>query len=382
MRSSSVKWGLFTVIAISLVLIGATFAGPIFAIKNSISVNPLGESFTTVATNTTHNQIKGVKILDVHTLPSTVVVGSTFSIRGAVINNSTSTITFPNGTCNSPVSIDFNKNVMIENQGAASCTALIPDVTLKPGEGSSILYPYHSGIAYRATAPGMTNATISFSYGVETPTGKSTISDNISRLYTFNIQSTSQGNSSQSISKPNTTGYIVFSPPGAGAIGSRSGGLLSIKYPDQNLDVPAGTLIAVGGTSAPSNATHVNCNVAVQINQHGFVQASARGPKGTGDYTKWTAITTTPTQLGLNQIEAQLLCFPLGKVSTPNLIKHLVHNVTGLPVAGLPTAAPSPSTHLAPPSKEAVPSTAVAPSTPKKTQPEKQPRLIPLRPPI
>jgi hypothetical protein len=333
MNNSSAKWGLFAIIPISLVLIGATFVG------KSSSFSTHKESFTPVATTTTHNQIKGVKILDVHTLPSTVVVGNTFSIRGNVINNSTATITFPNGTCNSPVSIDFNKNVMIENRGTASCTTAMPDVTLKPGEQSSILYPYLSGIAYRAIAPGMTNATISFSYGVKIPTGKSTISDNISRLYTFDIQATSQRTSSQSISKPNTTGYIIFSPPGSGSIGSGSGSLLSIKYPNQNLDVPAGTLIAVGGTSAPSNATHTNCNVAIQINQHGFVQASPHGPKGAGDYTKWTANTTTPTQQGLNQIEAQLLCYPPGKVSTPNLIKHLVHNVTGLQVVGMPTAA-------------------------------------------
>ena len=380
MSNSSAKCGLFIIIAVSFILIGATFTGPILAIKESSSISTDRESFKTVATSTTHNQIKGVKILDVHTIPSIVVVGSTFSIRSTVTNNSTATITFPNGTCNSPVSLDFNKNVMIENQGTASCTALTPEVTLKPGGESSILYPHLSGIVYRATAPGMTNATISFSYGVETPTGKSTISDNISRLYTFDIQSTSQGTGSQSISKPNTTGYIIFNPPGAGSIGSGSGSLLSIKYPDQNLDVPAGTLMAVGGTSAPSNATHNNCNVAVQINQHGFVQASPRGPKGTGDYTKWTAITTTPTQQGLNQIEAQLLCFPPGKVSTPNLIKHLVHNVTGLQVVGMPAASQPPSTHLAP-SKEAVPSMQIAPSTQKKTQTEKQlPRLIPLIP--
>src|SRR6266487_3232333 len=380
MGNSSAKWGLLCIIAISLVLIGATFAAPILAIKKSSSISTNRESFMTVATTTTHNQIKGVKILDVHTIPSTVVVGSTFSIRSTVTNNSTATITFPNGTCNSPVSLDFNKNVMIENQGTASCTALTPEVTLKPGGESSILYPHLSGIVYRATAPGMTNATISFSYGVETPTGKSTISDNISRLYTFDIQSTSQGTGSQSISKPNTTGYIIFNPPGAGSIGSGSGSLLSIKYPDQNLDVPAGTLMAVGGTSAPSNATHTNCNVAVQINQHGFYQASNNGSKGSGDYKKWTAITTTPTQQGLNQIEAQLLCFPPGKVSTPNLIKHLVHNITGLQVVGMPAASQPPSTHLAP-SKEAVPSMQIAPSTQKKTQTGKQlPRLIPLIP--
>jgi hypothetical protein len=69
------------------------------------------------------------------------------------------------------------------------------------------------------------------------------------------------------------------------------------------------------------------------------VQASPHGQKGAGDYTKWTAITMTPTQQGLNQIEAQLLRLPPGKVSTPNLIKHLVHNVTRLQVVGMPTAA-------------------------------------------
>jgi len=122
MGNSSAKWGLLTIIAISLVLIGATIAAPILAIKKSSSISTNRESFMTVATTTTHNQIKGVKIIDVHTIPSTVVVGNTFSIRGTVTNNSTATITFPNGTCNSPVSIDFNKNVMIENQGTASCT--------------------------------------------------------------------------------------------------------------------------------------------------------------------------------------------------------------------------------------------------------------------
>jgi len=85
--------------------------------------------------------------------------------------------------------------------------------------------------------------------------------------------------SSQSLSKPITTNYIIFNPPGAGHKGNGSGSLISIRYPDQNVDVPTGTLIAVGGTSAPSNATLTNCNVAVQINQHGFVQASPHDSK-------------------------------------------------------------------------------------------------------
>lgn len=138
-----------------------------------------------------------------------------------MFNNSTATITFANGTCNSPVSLDFNKNVMMENLGAASCTTATPVVTLKPQEHSAILSPNHSGIAYKATAPGTTNATISFTYGVEIPTGKSPISDNVSRVYTFNIQPTQRGNSSQPTSIPATTSnpFLVLlgqGPSGAG----------------------------------------------------------------------------------------------------------------------------------------------------------------------
>jgi hypothetical protein len=375
MTNLAAKWALFAVVTMSLVFMAtATLGHQISAVKKSSSIQIIPKtSITTVATTTSHNQIEGVKILHVHTMPSSVAVGNTFSVQGIVFNNSTATITFANGTCNSPVSIDFNKNVMMENQGIASCTTGTPVVTLKPHEHSAILSPNLSGIAYKATAPGMTNATISFTYGVEIPTGKSPISDNISRVYTFNIQPTSQSNSSQPNSIPATTSNTIFSPPGAGTFGNGSGRLLTIKYPDGNVDVPAGSLIAVGGTSAPSNATHTNCNVAVQINQHGFVQAAPRGPKGAGDYTKWTAITSPPTQLGLNQIEAQLLCFPSGTVPTPNLIKHLVHNVTGLQVVGMPTASQPPSS----PSKQTAPT---APPTKKATTGQRLQPMIPLIP--
>ncbi|HET7147605.1 MAG TPA: hypothetical protein VFI73_03815 [Candidatus Nitrosopolaris sp.] len=158
---------------------------------------------------------------------------------------------------------------------------------------------------------------------------------------------------------------------GLGATGSGSASLLSIKYPDKNPDVPAGSLIAVSGTSAPSNATHTNCEVEVQINQHGYTRASPQGPKGVTDYTKWTAISASRIQQGLNQIEAQLLCFPLGIASAPNLVKHLVHNVTGVRVVGLPTTVQSPSK-----------STTPAAPTLKKTPTGQGPHsIIPLMPP-
>jgi hypothetical protein len=68
----------------------------------------------------------------------------------------------------------------------ASCKA--QQVTLKPGEQSHIPSPNLSGIIYRATAPGMTNATMTFKYGAVTATSKSPISDSISRVYSVNIQ--------------------------------------------------------------------------------------------------------------------------------------------------------------------------------------------------
>ena len=119
-------------------------------------------------------------------MPSKVAVGNTFGLRGIVFNNSTATITFGNGTCTSPLSITFNKNAMTEPQATtASCKA--QQVTLKPGGQSHILSPNLSGVIYRATAPGMTNATISFKYGTITAASKSPISDSISRVYSFNI---------------------------------------------------------------------------------------------------------------------------------------------------------------------------------------------------
>src|SRR5262249_2885061 len=100
---------------------------------------------------------------------------------------SSSTITFSNGTCNSPLSVNFNKNVLTENQGIALCSTPQAQVTLKPGGHSAILSPNLPGIVYKATVPGMTNATISFDYEVEANKGISHVSDSISRTYAFNI---------------------------------------------------------------------------------------------------------------------------------------------------------------------------------------------------
>lgn len=168
---------IFLIVIISLVLmIAMALSGPAIAIKKSGSI-----------IKATH--IKGVKVLHVHAIPSKVGVGNSFSLRGIVINNSTATIAFDNGTCTpSPLSITFNGNVVTEPKAVAAAPCKPQQITLKPGEQSGIQIPNLSGMAYRATAPGMTNATMTFKYGVQTVTSKSPIGDSISRVYTFNIQ--------------------------------------------------------------------------------------------------------------------------------------------------------------------------------------------------
>ncbi|MFZ0896233.1 MAG: hypothetical protein WAZ77_17175 [Candidatus Nitrosopolaris sp.] len=208
MTNRHAEWALLSIAMITLMLIIASvFTGPILAVKkSSASVKTIHETPSKTTTTTiAHSHITGVKVLSVHTIPSKVAVGKTFSLGALVFNNSSATITFANGTCApSPLSITFNKNAVPETQAAAaSCQA--QQATLKPREHSQIITPNLLGIRYRATAPGMTNATIIFKYAVEIPTSKSPISDTYSRTYAFEIQPGSQ--------HPATTGTITTSAP-------------------------------------------------------------------------------------------------------------------------------------------------------------------------
>ncbi len=171
------------VIMIIMVIMAPIISEQILAAKKSSTKS---SSKATTKKKTTTHHVKGVKVFHVHTVPSKVAVGSTFGFKGIVFNNSTATITFSNGTCTAPLSITFSKNVVTEPQTATG-TCKPQEVTLKPGEQSPILSPNLSGITYRATSPGSTNATMIFKYGAMSTTSKSSISDSITRVYTFNI---------------------------------------------------------------------------------------------------------------------------------------------------------------------------------------------------
>jgi hypothetical protein len=193
MSNGNISWMLFALIIVTVMLVTASiFASLVLAVKKGSSssvktVHKPGKTTTTVA----HSHIMGVKVLSVHTIPSKVPVGTTFSLGALILNNSTATITFANGTCApSPLSVTFNKNAIPETQ-AASASCKPQQATLKPGERSQIVSPNLSSIIYRATAAGTTNATIIFKYGVEIPSSRSPIIDTYSRTYAFDIQPSS-----------------------------------------------------------------------------------------------------------------------------------------------------------------------------------------------
>ena len=78
---------------------------------------------------------------------------------------------------------------------------------------------------------------------------------------------------------------------------SSASAYLKIFSPKQGQQVPAGSFLPVIGTSTPSNATH---------------------------------------KAGINQVEGQFMCFA-ATGTTPNFIKHLVHNFTGIQTnSGIP----------------------------------------------
>ena len=85
-----------------------------------------------------------------------------------------------------PLSVTFDKNVISEPKTTtAPCQA--QQITLKPGEQTHILSPKLSGIAYKATSPGITNATMIFKFQAAPLANKSSVSESYNRVYTFNI---------------------------------------------------------------------------------------------------------------------------------------------------------------------------------------------------
>jgi hypothetical protein len=128
----------------------------------------------------------GVLLLTTHTQPIVVHVGNFFRVQAMVLNNSTGTISFTAGPCDSTVSAIFNKNVVVKYEvscfaGAASTSAATHLVKLRPGEKVSIIGT-PIGTTYQAVASGPTIASVTFHYQLGTGANASSI-----KSFEFNI---------------------------------------------------------------------------------------------------------------------------------------------------------------------------------------------------
>jgi hypothetical protein len=128
----------------------------------------------------------GVLLLTTHTQPIVVHVGNFFRVQAMVLNNSTGTISFTAGPCDSTVSAIFNKNVVVKHEvscfaGAALTSAAANLVKLRPGEKVSIIGT-PIGTTYQAVASGPTIASVTFHYQLGTGANASIV-----KSFEFNI---------------------------------------------------------------------------------------------------------------------------------------------------------------------------------------------------
>ncbi|TLX80357.1 MAG: hypothetical protein E6L05_00580 [Thaumarchaeota archaeon] len=141
-----------------------------------------------------------VEILNPQVQPATIKVGDTFAINATLVNNSTNTINVHNG-CGGPFSVIFDNHATVDVKKV--CNWMAVQIILKPGENITAT-SLASNLAYRATAHGAANATVTFSYIIGNQTDPNLSFDNnatsISKSFLFTISNETAQTSSMTIS--------------------------------------------------------------------------------------------------------------------------------------------------------------------------------------
>jgi hypothetical protein len=106
----------------------------------------------------------GVGLVNIRTSPLHLKAGSKFEILSTVVNNSPNMVGFIAGRCDSPLSANFARNVMIRH--TQGCTTASPSFKLNPGEQVSVAGP-SSGTIYQTTASGQIRAIAILHYKIE-----------------------------------------------------------------------------------------------------------------------------------------------------------------------------------------------------------------------
>ena len=138
------------------------------------------------AQNETSTNTNNVEIQNIQTQPSIIKVGDIFAINATLVNNLPNAITVKNG-CGGPFSVVFDSHAMVEVKKV--CNWMAPQIILNPGEnitGTSLV----SNLDYKAVAPGVANATVTFSYIVDNKTANLSFNNNatdVSKFFLFAI---------------------------------------------------------------------------------------------------------------------------------------------------------------------------------------------------
>lgn len=132
-------------------------------------------------------------IYDINTIPDTIHVGDVIRINATLVNNTPNIISVHN-VCISPFTVGFDKNVKVNLK--EPCRFFAITKSLKAGEKMTVTGP-GSNLEYIATHVGTTNASITFSYGLENASSLSSLSKSI--LFT--------------IYENNASGKIIFQTP-------------------------------------------------------------------------------------------------------------------------------------------------------------------------
>jgi hypothetical protein len=127
----------------------------------------------------------GVKIENIQTLPSSIIVGQTFKISATLVNNSSKPIFVDYGSCESPFSVTFDNHVLV-NETHPICKLNILEQKLNPGEKTTATSP-NLDLVYRAAENGTANATIKFPYKIWNQTIQSNSNEIVSKPFSFTI---------------------------------------------------------------------------------------------------------------------------------------------------------------------------------------------------
>ena len=127
----------------------------------------------------------GVKIENIRTLPSSVIVGQTFKISATLVNNSSKPIFVDYGSCEAPFSVTFDTHVLV-NETHPICNLSILEQKLNPGENTTATSP-SLDLVYKAIQNGTVNATMTFPYKIWNQTIQSNSNEIVSEPFSFVI---------------------------------------------------------------------------------------------------------------------------------------------------------------------------------------------------